>query len=278
MSIDHERRYNPRTTVHDRQTIAARWDAVSQRVRSDSRCRLDIAYGAGPMEKLDLFLPEGPVRALLVFIHGGYWRANDKRDFAFLTPAFTRAGVAVALPNYSLCPAVTVDAIVTQMLQACAWLYRNGRHFGAPPGDLVVSGHSAGGHLTAMMMAALWPQVATDLPADVVRTGISFSGIYDVRPLMQVESINSEVRLTEAMATKVSPALLPPATSAPLHTFVGADENEGFHLQNTLIGEAWPAVVRHHPDIPGANHFTLLDHIADPLSTLNRDLLDLIVR
>ncbi len=277
MTIDHERRYNPRTTVLDRASIAARWDIESNRVRHETPCRLDIAYGADPMERLDLYLPTGQARALLIFIHGGYWRANDKRDFAFLAPAFTRAGVMVAMPNYSLCPSVTVDAIVGQMIQACAWLYRNGRHFGAPAGDLVVSGHSAGGHLTAMMLAALWPQVSSDLPSSLVRAGISFSGVYDVRPLIKVESINSEVRLDEAMATKVSPALIPPATAAPLHTFVGAEENEGFHIQNDIIAKAWPGVTKTHPDVPGANHFTILSHLADPISTLNRSVLDIVV-
>lgn len=277
MAVDHERRYNPRTTVLDRAEIAQRWEVESTRVRRQSRCVLDVPFGTDPMERLDLFLPPaGKVRGLLMFIHGGYWRANDKRDFAFIAPAFTRAGIIVAMPNYSLCPAVTVDVIVTQMLQATAWLYRNGRHFGAPPGDLVVSGHSAGGHLTAMMLAALWPSFASDLPARAVRAGISFSGLYDVRPLQAVQSINAEVRLDEAMARKVSPALMPPATDAPLHTFVGAEENEGFHIQNRLIAKAWPRVHQAHPDVPGANHFTLLDHLADPVSRLNRAVLDIV--
>jgi arylformamidase len=277
MAINHERRYNPRTTVPDRAEIASRWAAEGERVRAQSRCRLDVPYGIDPMETMDLFLPEGKVKGLLMFIHGGYWRANDKRDFSFIAPAFTRAGVMVAMPNYSLCPAVTVDVIVRQMLQACAWLHRNGRHFEAPAGDLVVSGHSAGGHLTAMMLAALWPVLASDLPARVVRAGISLSGLYDVRPLMAVQSINAEVRLDEAMALKVSPALMPPATDAPLHTFVGGDENEGFHIQNRLIARAWPGVHRRHPDVPGANHFTLLDHLANPLDRLNRQVLDIVV-
>ena len=270
MTIDHERRYNPRTTVTNRVELAAAWDKRSEAVRAGPGFLPDIPYGGDPMETLDLYIPQGQIKAQLMFIHGGYWRANDKRDFAFLAPAFTEAGILLAMPNYSLCPAVTVADIVRQMLRATAWLYRNGRHFGAPAGPLTVSGHSAGGHLTAMMMAALWPHYASDLPAQVVRAGISFSGVYDVRPLIKVASINNEVRLTDAMARQVSPALMPPATRAPLHTFVGAEENAGFHIQNRVIAKAWPAVHRPHPDIPVANHFTLMDHLANPASALQR--------
>jgi arylformamidase len=207
-----------------------------------------------------------------MFIHGGYWRALDKREHAFIAPAFTRAGVTVAVPNYALCPSVSVEDIVRQMLQASAWLYRNGGNFGAPFNQVYVAGHSAGGHLTAMMLAALWPVFAADLPPRTVAAGFSISGVYDLAPLMQV-SINEDVRLTPASARKLSPAFMPPATDAPLYTAVGERENAGFHLQDGLIRRRWKKVHRGPLVVPGANHFTVLDHLADSGSRLHQAVL-----
>src|SRR5436853_2805161 len=129
---------------------------------------------------MDWFRAQGRSKALLMFIHGGYWRALDKKDFSFVAPAFARAGVTVGIPNYSLCPAVQVRDIVMQMVQASAWLYRNGANFGAPAHNLYVCGHSAGGHLTAMMLACVWPAYAADLPRKVVKAGLCISGLYDL--------------------------------------------------------------------------------------------------
>jgi len=159
-----ESQYNNRAAVPDHPQYFARWAEKSAAARKSLRCYLDVRYGAHVMEKMDIFQAQGRSRALFMFIHGGYWRALDKKDHSFVAAELVKRGVTVAVPNYALCPAVTIEDIVRQMLQACAWLYRNGGHFGAPYGNLHVSGHSAGGHLTAMMMAALFPTFARDLP------------------------------------------------------------------------------------------------------------------
>jgi len=272
MAIDYERMYSPRLTVPDYAAIFARWESESAAARRTARCYLDVPYGSQATEKMDIFPAEGRSRGLMMFIHGGYWRALDKRDHSFVAPAFARAGITVAVPNYALCPAVRVEDIVRQMLQATAWLWRNGTNFGAPLHRVHVAGHSAGGHLTAMMMAALWPAFAPDLPAGMLAGGVSISGVYDVAPLMNV-SINADVRLDEAQARKVSPALMPPATGAPLLTAVGAEENEGFQVQHALIGKRWAKVNRERISVPGANHFTILDRLADPGGDLHQAVL-----
>ena len=269
MTADLEKLYSPRATVHDWQQIIERWHKRSAEVRKSAQAWLDVPYGTSAAETLDIFPAEGRSRGLLMFIHGGYWRALDKSDHSFIAPAFTRAGLTVAIPNYALCPAVTVEDIVRQMLQAAAWLYRNGGNFGAPLQRLCVAGHSAGGHLTAMTLAAQWPVFAGDLPRKIVRAGICMSGLYDLAPLVKV-SFNADVRLTPASARKLSPALMPPATDAPLYTAVAAEENEGFHIQQKIIGKAWASVHKKSITVPGAHHFSILERFIDPASELHR--------
>ena len=237
--------------------IFERWQRDSEKARAGLDCYLDVPYGTSEAEKLDVFRAQGKSRGLLMFIHGGYWRALDKKDFSFLAPVFAQTGVTLVIPNYALCPKVEVQDIVMQMVQACAWTWRNGGNFGAPYHRLHVCGHSAGGHLTAMMLAAQWPVYARDLPKKVVSGGFSMSGVYDLTEIVKVASVNGDVRLTEKSAIKVSPAFMPPATDAPFYTAVGEKENEGFHLQNKLIGEKWGKVRR--GDIPLPRRRPLLD-------------------
>lgn len=273
MPVNNDALYNPRLVVKNFAEIFAGWTERSEAARGRGKVHLDVPYDAGPLERMDIFVPKGRSRGLLVFIHGGYWRMLDKKDHSFIAPAFVDADVTVAVVNYSLCPAVTIADIVMQMVQACAWLRRNGRHFGAPPDNLYVAGHSAGGHLTAMMLATLWPVYARDLPAKVVDGGFSISGVYDVSPIIHVPSVNADVRLTPALARKVSPAGMPPATDAPLWTAVGGEEQQGFHDQNRLIATRWKQVHAGDVPCPGENHFSILDRLSESGSVLNRAVL-----
>ena len=191
---DYESAYNPRIAVPEFAQHFERWTKNAEQARTGLQGHQDVAYGTHPMEKLDIFRAKGESRALLVYIHGGYWRALDKGVQSFVAVPFVERGVTTALINYALCPTVRVQDIVLQVLQSLAWLYRNGSNFGAPPDRLFVCGHSAGGHLTAMALAALWPKFAADLPNKVVQAGFSISGIYDVEPVMQTPSVNVDVR------------------------------------------------------------------------------------
>jgi len=264
----YESRYNPRLAVPEFAQHFARWTENSAKVRKDLSPYLDVPYGSGPLEKLDLFRSKGPSRGLLMFIHGGYWRALDKSQHSFVAAPFVQAGITVATINYALCPAVTVADIVRQVLQAAAWLFRNGGNFGAPQHKLHVAGHSAGGHLTAMVLAAQWPRFAVDLPAKVVQGGLAISGVFDVSPIVHTPSINADVRLDARMAKMVSPALMPPATDAPLWLAVGGKEQEGFHEQHQLIKGNWCKRVAGEFACPEDDHFTILNTLADPNSAL----------
>ncbi|MFM9972213.1 MAG: alpha/beta hydrolase [Burkholderiales bacterium] len=255
--------YNPRLSVPDFAQIAQRWNDDSANARSLLDCYLDVPYGENDAEKIDVFRAQGASKGLLVFIHGGYWRAQDKAGYSFLARALTQAGVTLAIPNYSLCPKVEVRDIVMQMVQACAWLYRNGSHFGAPVDRLFVCGHSAGGHLTAMMLTCLWPIYAADLPPRLIRAGLSISGIFDLREIVKVPSINCDVRLRRRDAIPISPALLPPATESPLHLIVGGGETAGFLFQHDLMRDKWKSCLAEDITMAGDNHFTVLENLTD---------------
>jgi arylformamidase len=268
-----ESQYNNRAAVPEHPQYLARWAERSDAARKGLRCHLDVPYGTHAMEKMDIFPAQGRSRALLMFIHGGYWRALDKKDHSFLAAELVKHGVTLAVPNYALCPAVTIEDIVRQTLQACAWLWRNGGNFGAPHGSLYISGHSAGGHLTAMAMAALWPTFARDLPKKVVSGGLAISGVYDLRDIVRVPSINDDVRMTPAQALKLSPMFLPPATDAPLYLAAGGKELPPFVEQNKAFGEKWKKVLAQDIACPGDHHFSILEKLVDPSSALFRGAL-----
>lgn len=266
--IDYDLRYNPRLITEGIAEITGNWQRAADEARAGRDVYLDVPYGADPAEKMDIFRARGRSKGMLMFIHGGYWRGFDKKDFSFVGPALANAGVTVAVVNYSLCPKVQIRDIVMQMVQACAWLYRNGSNFGAPAGRLHVAGHSAGGHLAAMMLATLWPVYSKDLPKKVVRGALAISGLYDLTEIARAPFLKDDLRLIEKAAIESSPGLMPPATDASLYLAVGEKENEGFHYQNTLLGRKWKKVLKDDIACPGDNHFTVLNRITQPDSPM----------
>ena len=262
------REYNNRELFPDHARHFARWAEASARAREQLPCELDLAYGAAPGETLDIFPSRAGDGSALVFIHGGYWRSLDKRDFSFLAPAWVDAGVSLVVVNYDLCPRTSIEGIVRQMLAASAWLYRNAGRYGMDEDRLYVSGHSAGGHLAAMMLAALWPALDRGLPQDLYKGALAVSGIYDLRPLEHVGWLNGDLRLDEASALRVSPAFLPPATRSPLALAVGGLESSEFKRQNALLAGRWKRVLAEDVPMPGADHFTVIDALGQPGSAL----------
>jgi len=265
--------YNPRARTANFQEYFDRNDARSREALGGLDGYLDVPYGPHAAQKMDIFRARGESKAVLMFIHGGFWRALDKRPFSFLAPELTRAGVTFANINYGLCPAVTLEEIVRQVLQAGAWLYRNASNFGGDPRRLYVAGHSAGGHLTAMLLAALWPVFAPDLPRKVFQGGLAVSGVFDLRPLAGAAFLKPEVNFDLAVARRCSPIIMPPATDAKLWTCVGGDEPQGFLDQHALVAKEWKKVLAGEIPMPGDNHFSVIERLADASSPLFRGAL-----
>jgi len=259
-----DRQYNARAAIPDHPEIFARWRAESCAVRNELHCEQDYYFGPSPAETLDLYPAAVPNAPLLVFIHGGYWRSLDKQDFSFLAPAFVSAGVAVAMPNYGLAPAIPIAEMVRQMLRALAWLYRHLPELGIDRRRIVVAGHSAGAHLAAMMLAVDWPLMAGDLPRNLLRGAVCISGLYDLRPLVRAPFLQEDLKLDDATAQLVSPVAYRPALPLPLITAVGSEESSEFKRQNSLIREAWPHCFRHDLPLPGRHHLASVEALGDP--------------
>lgn len=258
-----DRQYNARAAIPDHPAIFDRWRVASRAARSELRCDMDCRFGPTPAETLDLYPAAGPNAPLLVFIHGGYWRSLDKQDFSFLAPAFVRAGVTVAMPNYGLAPATRIEDMVRQMLCALAWLHRAAPQRGIDPRRMVVAGHSAGAHLAAMMLAADWPLLADDLPPTMLSAAVCISGIYDLRPLAHAPFLQHDLGLDEERARFLSPIRYRPRLATPLVTAVGSDESAEFHRQNGLIRSAWPHCFRQDVALPGCHHLASVEALGD---------------
>lgn len=256
--------YNARAMIPDHPYIFTRWLKDSAHVRRTHAALFDLPYGDAPGERLDFFPASRSDAPLLVFIHGGWWRSLDKADFSFIAPPYVQAGFNVALTNYTLAPEASIADIVRQQLRALAWLYRHAENYDFDAGRIVVAGHSAGAHLTAMMMAAQWPTFAPDLPADLVKAGILLSGIYDLAPVLHAEFVNVDLKLTEDDINPLSPAGMPQAHAAPFITAAGGLESDEFKRQTALINRMWQE--NHHAEIalPHANHLTICDAFATP--------------
>ena len=256
--------YNNRARVPEAPDILARWAQASALARSRMTCVLDEAYGVEPGETLDVFPSRASGAPVLVFIHGGYWRALDKADHSFVAPAFVQAGAMVVVPNYALCPAVTIEQIALQTTRALAWVARNASRFGGDARRIVVVGHSAGGHLAAMLLACRWQQVDPGLPKRLVSGAMSISGLYELEPVRRAPSLQADLRLTPAAVRRLSPAYFP-RPQGPLVALVGAQESDEFLRQNQLIRDQWgPASVPVCESLPGLNHFTMLHDLVDP--------------
>lgn len=273
----HDRMYNNRELVPGYAAFLARWASESEQARDAGPCELDVPYGDGPGETLDIFPAPHAEAPVLVFIHGGYWRALDKKDQSFVGPAFTRDGACVVLPNYALCPAVTVPQIVVQVARAVAWTWHHIGRYGGDRRRIVVAGHSAGGHLAAMTLACLWPQLDAALPRDVVRSALAISGLHDLDPIMRTPFLQPDLRLTDEQVLRASPARLPPPKQGTLYSVAGGDESAEYHRQNRLIQEAWGG--RRVPVceiLPGLNHFSVLDALVEPSHRLHQLAVDLL--
>jgi arylformamidase len=259
-SVDYEVEYNNRARVPENPTLIAGWatDAAAYRARHAPR---SLSYGPGARNRIDFFAGggKGPI---VVFIHGGYWQSLDSSFFSHLAGGLNAHGIDVAIPGYDLCPEVTVEEIIGQMRMASRELAR----LGLP---LVVSGHSAGGHLAACMLATDWPAYDASLPRDLVIAAYAISGLFDLVPLIGT-SINTALRLDHASARAASPLFWKSPRRGSLDAVVGASESAEYFRQSRTMVEAWGAagVATRFGTVADANHFTAIAPLTDPESAM----------
>lgn len=265
MSADpnYEAEYNNRARVPENPAIIAGWsrDASAYREAHQGALKV-IPYGPGERNRIDLFGGDG-AGPVVVFIHGGYWQALDGSYFSHLARGLNAHGIDVAVPSYDLCPTVSIAEIIAEMRAVSRELAGLGR-------PLIVSGHSAGGHLAACMLATDWRAFDASLPEGLVRAAYAISGLFDLRPLVHT-SVNTALKLDDASAKAVSPLFWKsPSRDRVLDAVVGGNESAEYLRQSRTIVDAWGAagMATRFATIPDANHFTAIAPLADPNSPM----------
>ena len=265
--LDLEAEYNNRARVPNFQAVIDRWysDAAAYREARQDRSELGVSYGPHPRQQLDILRPdsERPGSPAVLFIHGGYWRSLDRSGFSHMAAGANARGLKVAVAGYRLCPEVTIAEIIDDIRAACLLIHRRFAR------KIVVCGHSAGGHLAACMAASDWAGVTGGTPADLVRSGLAISGLFDLEPLLRT-SINGSLRLDRDFARAASPAFWPVPPGIQFEAWVGQTESSEYLRQTEFLAETWRAAGAAVATgiVPGANHFSAIAPLADPGSPL----------
>lgn len=263
--------YNNRARMPQYVEYFAQWEAWSAETRERLPAQLDVPYGELPVETLDIFPAEQPDAPIQIMIHGGYWYSLDKYHDSFVAEGFRPHGVTTVVPNYGLAPDYRMDEIVRQNRAAAAWIWRNARSFGGDPSKIYSIGQSAGGHLVAMLLATDWPAFGDDLPVDLVKGGVSISGIYDMEPI-QLCYLNDKVGMDVEEARRNSPIEQRYPVSAPFMFVSGDIESDEYARQAEAMLAIWDkhGYPSQHIELPGFNHFTMAHQLKDPESELTR--------
>ena len=237
-----------------RDEYVAGWSRRSDAIRKLPGARLDVHYDRGPRQRLDVFPCTRAGAPTLVYIHGGYWQMNDKEPYAFLGEGLLSAGFNLVLVEYTLAPAARLDQIVSEVRRGVTWVIERASEIGGDPAHVYVSGHSAGGHLTAMAM--LDPRVAG---------GLAISGIYDLEPI-RLNYLNEKLGLDAAEEARNSPIRHLPAQAAPLVVTVGLGELPELVRQSEEFAAAWKRHGLRGTYLPVAkhDHFSILEELARP--------------
>lgn len=271
-TIDYESEYNNRARVPEHPEIFAALDRDAAAYRAASpQAELGLRYGPSARQIVDIFPAKigAGLRPLAVYIHGGYWRSHHPSSYSHMAASLNARGIAVAIAGYDLCPQVAVATIVDQLRTACLFLWRKRRQ------RMLAFGHSAGGHLTACMVASDWHKLAADAPADLVPAGYAISGVFDLTPLTQV-SMNQDLRLDQAEARRVSPLFWPLPPGRALDAVVGGAEAGEFRRQSRSIADGWRGRAQtRYQEIAGANHFSVVDPLKDADSAMVNRLADM---
>lgn len=266
--------YNCAQAVGDVQKYFTEWQERSASARANLSCSVDVPYGPGTGETLDIFFPHEALAPVHVFLHGGFWRTQDKGNFSFIAEPLISQGAAVIIPNYDLCPAVSLDVIVQQSRTALAWAYRNARLFGGDPNHITVSGHSAGAHLAVRALEADWSTF--NVPDNFLKAVIGISGVYDLEPVRR-SYLNADLRLGQQESLRNSPQLHVPRSKQPLVIAAGSEETPEFQRQSrdyvqSLAGKGFTP---EHVTVENADHYNILDEYNSPISHLGKRIFEL---
>jgi arylformamidase len=264
-----EYQYNPQVSVPEYPQLQSQRRERSGRVRATLRSWLNVPYGDTARQVMDIFPAASGLAPVLLYVHGGYWRGGSKEDNCNFVDLFTERGATVAVIEYDLCPQVDVTEIVRQVRSAVLWTYRNIARYGGDPSKLFIAGHSAGGQLAAMALAHDWR--SEGVPRDIIKGAVITSAVHDLEMVMRV-SVNDEIRMTPEIARANSPLRHPPRVSCPILIAVGAAEPRGWQQ----MSEDYHRFCKEHGSnveylvVPGANHYTMSQHLGDAESPLTR--------
>jgi len=241
--------------------------AYRDKAVASGRAKLDMSYGPAPRNLIDLFLPEGTPKGLVVFVHGGFWLRLEKTFWSHLATGPVAHGYAVAMPSYTLCPDTRIAGITAEIGKAIEMVAD------MISGPIALTGHSAGGHLASRMISGTSP--LPQAVRDRIRHVVSISGVHDLRPMMRTK-LNETLKIDEAEALAESPALLRPMEGVRLTCWVGAAERSEFIRQNALLANVWKGLGAATASIeePDRHHFNIIDGLADPDHPLTRTLLE----
>ncbi len=253
------------------------WGERSAAFREKAHCLLDVSYGHGNRGVLDCFPAENGLHApTLIFIHGGYWHKGDKSFYSYVAEPFVARGVSCIVINYDFCPNVRMADIVQQVRVAVAWIWRNADSLGVSR-NLFVSGHSAGGHLSAMMMSTDWASYDPNLPTGMLRGAIPVSGLYDLQPLVEIP-LNDVLGMDADEAAAISPVKQRLVSNVAQLVVCGEAESDAFNEQSDLYVSTFETPERPlaRYSVPGANHFDVMNAFADPEQVLFQKILALV--
>jgi arylformamidase len=264
-----EKGYNVRLLVDDFDALIEKWSKWSEDFRANVDSSLNCQYSSGEKDKLDIFRCGKPNAPLFIFIHGGYWQRGDKSVYSFVAESFVSSGIDVALIGYQLCPGSSMTNIVDKIREAIVWIWNNASDYSISRHRINVSGHSAGGHITGMVLATDWSTISNNLPKDIVKTGIPISGLYQLDPIRET-TIADALGLNDEESLALSPHFYQPQTEAPILVTLGGGETPEFHWQTNKFLKRWknfkaPLDYFAEPDV---DHFGVVERLANSESQI----------
>ena len=260
-AVSLEKAYNPQKSVENFSQFQTHRTSISRECRKNMKSYLDVAYGSNELQKIDIY-PAKNFSPVHLFFHGGYWRTQDKSNFAFLARTLVPQGVTTIIVNYDLCPKVSLDEVVESSRNAIEWTYKNIEKYNGDPNRISVSGNSAGAHLCSMLLATDWKN--RGFPQHIISGAVLFSGIYDPEPTRWIP-VNEEIGLTAETTARNNSMKYEPTVECPI--WIGAGGLEPWlWLQQTFD---YSQHLRRHgydPEVhilPNHHHFSIMDEMLD---------------